>query len=82
MSVEDGYYFVKNIPISLNHIIEKDYRWNKSSSITLKYWVTPAYMLSSNGSDKAGDYYVVKSEIVPHLKPLWEVKSLPGGMFN
>lgn len=82
VSVEDGYYFVKNIPISLNHIIEKDYRWNKSSSITLKYWVTPAYMLSSNGSDKAGDYYVVKSEIVPHLKPLWEVKSLPGGMFN
>ena len=82
VSVEDGYYFVKNIPISLNHHIEDGHCWNKSSCITLKYWVTPAYMLSSNGSDKAGDYYVVKSEIIPHLKPLWEVKSFPGGLFN
>lgn len=81
-SPDDGFYFVKNIPISLNHIIEKDYRWTKSSSITLKYWVTPAYMYSCNGGDKAGDYYLVRSEIIPHVTPLWEVASKPGGMFN
>ena len=81
VSPDDGFYFVKNIPISLNHKIE-GYYWNKSSSITLKLYVTPAYMFSSNGSDKAGDYYLVKSEIIPHLRPLWEVASMRGGLFN
>ncbi|MBR0045566.1 MAG: hypothetical protein IJP75_01570 [Bacteroidaceae bacterium] len=82
LSVEDGYFFVKDMPISLNHKIEKDYAWNKSSTVTIKYWVSSAYMLSCNGQNKAGDYYMVKSEITPHIKPLWEVAAKAGGMFN
>ena len=82
MEVEDGYFFVKDIPISLNHCIEKDYYWNKSSSVTLKYWVSSVYLLSSNGQSKAGDYYMVRSEITPHIKPLWEVAARTGGLFS
>lgn len=82
MSVEDGYFFVKDMPISLNHCIQKDFYWNKSSTVTIKYWVSSAYMLSSNGQNKAGDYYLVRSEITPHIRPLWEVGSRAGGMFN
>ena len=81
LSVEDGYFFVKDMPVSLNRTIEK-YSWSKSSTVTIKYWVSSAYMLSGNGQNKAGDYYMVKSEITPHIKPLWEVSSRPGGMFN
>ena len=79
--MEDGYFFVKDMPVSLNRTIEK-YSWSKSSTVTIKYWVSSAYMLSGNGQNKAGDYYMVKSEITPHIKPLWEVSSRPGGMFN
>lgn len=82
MEVEDGYFFVKDIPISLNHCIEKDYYWNKNSSVTFKYWVSSAYILSSNGQSKAGDYYMVRSEITPHIKPLWEVAARKGGLFS
>ena len=82
MEVEDGYFFVKDIPVSLNHCIEKDYYWNKSSSVTLKYWVSSVYLLSSNGQSKAGDYYMVRSEITPHIKPLWEVAARTGGLFS
>lgn len=39
-------------------------------------------MLSSNGQSKAGDYYIVRSEITPHIKPLWEVAARKGGLFN
>lgn len=81
LDVEDGYFFVKDMPVSLNRTIEKN-AWSKSSTVTIKYWVSSAYMLSGNGQNKAGDYYMVKSEITPHIKPLWEVSSRPGGMFN
>ena len=80
--VEDGYFFVKDMPISLNHCIQKDFCWNKNSTVTIKYWVSSAYMLSSNGQSKAGDYYIVRSEITPHIKPLWEVAARKGGLFN
>ena len=82
LDVEDGYTFVKDMPISLNHCIENGYYWNKSSTVTVKYSVSSAYMLSSNGRSKAGDYYLVKSEIIPHIEPLWEVAARPGGLFN
>ncbi|MBQ6965024.1 MAG: hypothetical protein IJP82_04970 [Bacteroidaceae bacterium] len=82
LSVEDGYFFVKDMPISLNHKIEKDYTWNKNSTVTIKYWISSAYMLSCNGQNKAGDYYMVKSEITPHIKPLWEVAAKAGGWFS
>lgn len=82
LDVEDGYFFVKDMPISLNHRIEKDFYWNKSSTVTIKYWVSSAYMLSSNGQSKAGDYYIVKSEVTPHITPLWEVASKAGGLFS
>lgn len=75
----DGIWFEKSIPITLNHVIEKDYRWNKSSSVNVKLWVSSAYMLKSNGQNKSGDYYLVRSEVTPHIKPLWEVASKPYG---
>ena len=73
LSVEDGYFFTKDIPVSLNNCIQKNFTWNRSSSITVKYWVSSTYLLSSNGTNKAGDYYLVKSEVIPHLSPLWYV---------
>ena len=79
LSVDDGFFFSQNVPISLNHIIEKDFAWNKSSSITVKCYVSSAYMLSCNGNDKAGDYYLVKTEIIPHLTPLWEANACSYG---
>ena len=82
LEVENGYFFVKDMPVSLNHRIEKDFYWNKNSTVTIRYWVSSVYMLSSNGQNKAGDYYMVKSEIIPHITPLWEVASKAGGFFN
>ena len=82
LEVEDGYFFVKDMPVSLNHRIDKDYYWNKNSTVTIKYWVSSIYMLSSNGTNKAGDYYMVKSEVIPHITPLWEVAARAGGLNN
>ena len=82
LEVEDGYFFVKDMPVSLNHRIEKDYTWNKNSTVTIRYWVSSVYMLSSNGENKAGDYYMVKSEVIPHITPLWEVAARAGGLAN
>ena len=76
LAVEDGYFFTKDIPLQLyNFIADEDWVWHKASSITIKYWVSSAYLLKCNGMDKAGDYYLVKSEIIPHIRPLWEVKA-------
>lgn len=78
----DGYRIEKDFPIDLDHKIDDDYCWNKHSSVSVVFWVEPTYMLSCNGDNKAGDYYLVRSEVTPHNTPLWEVGSKKGGLFN
>jgi len=78
---QDGYWFQYDPSFEVNHIIEKDFAWNKHGSVSIKFWVQPIYLLSCNGENKSGDYYLVKSEVTPHLKSLWEVGSCAGGLF-
>ena len=72
---QSGQRLTVNCPISINAYIDQatfsdpDYL-NKSSSVSIDFWVFPSYMLSATG-DKAGDYYSVVSCITPHNESMW-----------
>ena len=72
---QSGQRLTVNCPISINAYIdqatwsEPDYL-NKSSSVSIDFWVYPSYMLSST-NDKAGDYYNVVQCITPHNESMW-----------
>ncbi|MDY6417202.1 MAG: hypothetical protein SPK76_06360 [Bacteroidales bacterium] len=76
MNIEQsGQRLTVDVPISINAYIDQatwsnpDYL-NKSSSVSIDFWVLPSYMLSSTG-DKAGDYYSIVSCITPHNEAMW-----------
>ena len=76
MNIEQsGQRLTVDVPISINAYIDKatlsepDYL-NKSSSVSIDFWILPSYMLSSTG-DKAGDYYSVVSCVTPHNEAMW-----------
>ena len=76
MNIEQsGQRLTVDVPISINAYIDQatwsdpDYL-NKSSSVSIDFWILPSYMLSSTG-DKAGDYYSVVSCVTPHNEAMW-----------
>ena len=76
MNIEQsGQRLTVDVPITINAYIDKatlsepDYL-NKSSSVSIDFWVLPSYMLSSTG-DKAGDYYSIVSCVTPHNEAMW-----------
>lgn len=76
MNIEQsGQRLTVDVPITINAYIDQatwsdpDYL-NKSSSVSIDFWVLPSYMLSSTG-DKAGDYYSIVSCITPHNEAMW-----------
>ena len=79
-----------NIPVTLNHRITSDLlHWqsfpfvrNKNGSISVRVWSNSSYLFDVNGSDKTGDYYMVKTEVILHGKSLWQVSSEPGGFLD
>ena len=72
---QSGQRLTVNCPISINAYIDQatwsdpDYL-NKSSSVSIDFWVFPSYMLSATG-DKAGDYYSIVSSVTPHNEAMW-----------
>lgn len=89
-SMESCAFKEYNIPVTLNNRITDDvWHWqfwgfdrNKTGSISVRTWTNSSYMFGSNGSDKAGDYYMVKTEVILHGKSLWEVTSQAGGFLG
>jgi len=71
----DAQHFSFNFPIALNQYIDKaalsdpDYLY-AVSSVSAHFSVLPIYMQSVNGAN-AGDYYAVKSTVIPHNGDMW-----------
>jgi len=68
--------FEVNYPFMLFHQIAKATGSEadglyKIGSVTMRFEVMPIYVQSVNG-DNAGDYYVVRSTVVPHNNLVWE----------
>ena len=92
LNIDDCAFHEYNIPIALNYIITHDvwhwqsiaynYRRDKTGSISVRVWTNASYMFGINGSENAGDYYVVKTELIHHGKSLWQVASEKGGFLN
>lgn len=89
-SIENCAFKEYNIPVTLNKRITADFlHWqsfplvrNKNGSISVRVWSHSSYMFDSNGTDKAGDYYAVKTEVILHGKSLWQVSSEKGGFLG
>ena len=64
-----------NFPFTLFHQIDKatgsspDLLY-KTGSVTMRFELMPIYVQSVNG-DKAGDYYIVRSTVIPHNSLVW-----------
>lgn len=72
---KDFKHYSINIPFSLKRTIDKATFSDPDilegrGSITLRFDVLPLYMNSANG-DNAGDYYAVRSVVVPHNSTMW-----------
>ena len=64
-----------NFPFTLYNQIDKASssspdRLDKNGSVTMRFEVLPIYAQSVNG-DNAGDYYAVRSTVVPHNSLVW-----------
>ena len=67
--------FEVNLPFTLYHQIDKASssspdRLDKNGSVSMRFEVMPIYVQSVNG-DNAGDYYAVRSTVVPHNSLVW-----------
>ena len=68
--------FEVNYPFTLYHEICKGRAYAadnlyKEGSVTMRFEVMPIYMQSVNG-DNAGDYYAVRSTVIPHNGLVWQ----------
>ena len=68
-------HFEVNFPFALYHQIDKGTAYSpdnlyKNGSVTMRFEVMPIYAQSVNG-DAAGDYYAVRSTVVPHNSLVW-----------
>ena len=71
----DAKRFEVNFPFSLYHQIDKGTSYKpdnlyKNGSVSMRFEVMPIYLQSVNGDD-AGDYYAVRSTVVPHNGLVW-----------
>lgn len=72
---KDFKHYSINFPFSLKKVIDKA-TWSEPDvldchgSVTLRFDVLPLYMNSANG-DNAGDYYAIRSVVVPHNSSMW-----------
>jgi len=57
--------------LNLNKTIDKDFKLNKSTTISVDIRVFPVYKQSANGT-QSGDYYIVVSKIIPYNQNMWE----------
>lgn len=67
--------FECNFPFTLYHQIDKATGsdpdvLNKNGSVSLRFEVMPMYVGEVNG-DEAGDYYAVRSTVIPHNDAVW-----------
>ena len=75
MSSNSAKHFECNFPFTLFHQISQATGsdpdlLNKSGSVSLRFEVMPIYAGEVNG-EKAGDYYAVRSTVIPHNSAVW-----------
>ena len=68
-----GKRYTYTYSVNLNKTIDKDFKLDRSTTISVDIRVFPVYKQSSNG-DQAGDYYIVVSKIIPYNQNMWEPK--------
>ncbi len=75
MSSNSAKHFECNFPFTLFHHISQATGSNpdslkKAGSVSLRFEVMPIYAGEVNG-EKAGDYYAVRSTVIPHNSAVW-----------
>ena len=82
LNLKKGFYhYSVNFPFSANVFIDKGTAYSPdylkaSASVTMSFDVMPLYMGSVNGEEKAGDYYAVRSRVIPHNNSMWVAKKV------
>jgi len=66
-----GKRYTCSYSLNLNKTIDKNFKLNKSTTVSVDIRVFPVYKQSANGT-QAGDYYIVISKIIPYNQNMWE----------